>query len=411
MAKSTGRKKVRRKTGMTAGPEPDLGRAVELAMELMAIPGPSGEETAVAQFVADRLVDAGARKTAIKHDSAHRRSALGGKCGNLVYKMRGTTRGPRRLLMAHLDTVPVCVGAKPMRQGKFIRSADPQTGLGADNRAGVAVVLGTALEILERGLPHPPLTFFWPVQEEAGLHGARHASLSLLGRPKLAFNWDGGAADKITVGATGGYRILIEVQGVASHAGVAPERGVSAVAIAALAIADLQQAGWHGAIHKRAGDGTSNVGVIEGGAATNVVAERVTVRAEARSHHPGFRRRIVREIERAFKDASRQVRSEAGRCGRVKIDGRLDYESFLLPNDAPSLRAAETALRSLGLVPQRAVASGGVDANWMFRHGIPTATFGCGHIDQHMVTEKLDVAQFETACRVALQLATQTQGE
>jgi tripeptide aminopeptidase len=182
------------------------------------------------------------------------------------------------------------------------------------------------------------------------------------------------------------------------------------VAIAALAIADLQRGGWHGAIRKPEGDGTSNVGAIQGGATTNVVAERVTVRAEARSHHPGFRRRIVREIERAFKDAAKQVRNEAGRCGQVKIDGRLDYESFLLPCDDPSLGAAEEALRSLGLVPQRAVARGGLDANWMFRHGIPTATFGCGHIDQHMVTETLDVAQFETACRVALRVATQTKG-
>ncbi len=86
--------------------------------------------------------------------------------------------------MAHMDTVPICVGAKPVRKGNTVRSADSSTGLGADDRAGVAVVLNAALEILRHKLPHPPLTFFWPIQEEVGLHGAHFAQLSLLGKPK-----------------------------------------------------------------------------------------------------------------------------------------------------------------------------------------------------------------------------------
>jgi tripeptide aminopeptidase len=314
------------------------------------------------------------------------------------------------MLMAHLDTVPVCVGSRPQRRGNFIRSADPQTGLGADDRAGSAVVLCAALEILERDLPRPPLTLLWTVQEELGLQGARCASVSRLGRPKLAFNWDGGGPHKITVGATGGYRIDIDVRGVASHAGVAPEQGVSAVAIAALAIADLQRNGWHGAIHKREGDGTANVGVIQGGVATNVVMGRVTIRAEARSHDSKFRAEIVRQIERAFQDAAKRVRNEEGHGGRVEFDGQLDYESYLLNPDEPSVACAEAAIRSVGLEPRRAVANGGVDSNWMVQHGIPTATMGCGQVRQHMVTEQLNVPQFEAACRVALRLATQTEG-
>ena len=72
-------------------------------------------------------------------------------------------------------------------------------------------MLTAALEILRRGLPHPPLTFFWPVQEEIGLYGAHFANLEMLAKPQLAFNWDGGPADKLTVGATGAYRIMIEI--------------------------------------------------------------------------------------------------------------------------------------------------------------------------------------------------------
>ncbi len=86
----------------------------------------------------------------------------------------------------------------------------------------------------------------------------------------------------------------IEVTGIPSHAGVAPEQGVSAISIASLAIADLTRNGWHGLVVKGKHRGTSNIGVINGWVkATNVVTEQVTLRAEARSHEPAFRERII----------------------------------------------------------------------------------------------------------------------
>jgi tripeptide aminopeptidase len=386
--------------------EPDLRAAFELVMQLMAIPGRSGEEGAVARFVRQKLLAAGADAKAIRMDAAQKKTPLGGDAGNLVFKLRGTRPGPARLLMAHLDTVPICVGSKPRRKGNFVRSADPETGLGADDRAGTAVVLTAALEILRNGVPHPPLTFLWTVQEEVGLYGARFINAKTLGKPRLAFNFDGGSPDKLTIGATGAYRIIVEIRGIASHAGGAPERGVSAIAIAAVAIADLHQGGWHGDIHKDGYHGTSNVGVIEGGQATNVVTDRVRVRAEARSHDPKFRQRIVREIEAAFERAVKQVKNVDGQCGSVKFEGRHDYESFALKPSEPCVKFAEQVVRSLGLEPQLAITNGGLDANWMVRHGIPTVTLGAGQLNQHMTSEALDISKFQAACRIALRLAT-----
>jgi tripeptide aminopeptidase len=207
------------------------------------------------------------------------------------------------MLSAHIDTVPICLGSKPVLRGRRIHSADPSTGLGADDRAGAAVVLATALEILTRRLPHPPLTFCWFVQEEVGLHGSRQVRKSLLGRPRLAFNWDGGSPYKVTIGATGSYRLTIEVKGVAAHAGVAPESGVSAIAIASLAIADLQRSGWHGQIRKGGRLGTSNVGTIHGG--DDQRGHRpVVLRAEAQPR-PLLSQAHRAEIERAFAGAAR----------------------------------------------------------------------------------------------------------
>jgi tripeptide aminopeptidase len=287
-----------------------------------------------------------------------------------------------------------------------VRSTDPRTGLGADDRAGVAVTLFTAIELMRRGTSHPPLTFLWTVQEEIGLHGARHIRLGMLGRPQLAFNWDGGAPFKMTVGATGGYRMQIEINGLASHAGGAPQEGISAIAIAGLAIAELQKNGWHGLITKGRKSGTSNIGVIEGGAATNVVTDHVTIKAEARSHDAAFRCRIVNQIERAFRGAVDEVRDMHGNKGRVSFQGQLDYDSFQLAEGEPAVAAAAAAIAAEGHRPLPAVTNGGLDANWMYAHGIPTVSLGCGQLNQHTVSEALDLDAYWDACRIAWRLAT-----
>jgi tripeptide aminopeptidase len=380
--------------------------ALRLVMDLMAIPGRSGEEAVVASFIRDQLSAAGIDTTQLRDDDANRHTPLGGQVGNLVLKLAGTVRGPRRMLSAHIDTVPVCLGSRPVRKGGRVVSADKATGLGADDRTGTAVLLTTVLAIQRGNLPHPPLTFLWTVQEEAGLFGARHVKKSLLGSPKLAFNFDGGSSAKLTLGATGGYRMTIDVGGLASHAGGAPAEGVSAIAIASLAIADLVNNGWHGQITKGGHVGTSNVGVIHGGDATNVVTDHVQLRAEARSHEPKFRERIVKEIEKAFQRAARGVRNTAGKCGTVEFAGRLDYEAFRLARDEPSVVAAMAAVEAVGREPELAISNGGLDANWLTAHGIPTVTLGCGQRNIHSVHEELEIAEFQAARRVALRLAT-----
>lgn len=383
--------------------------ALRIVMDMMAIPGRSGEEAAAAEYIRGALAAAGVEVTQLRDDGANRRSPLGGQVGNLVLKLPGTARGPRRMLSAHIDTVPVCVGSRPVRKGDRVVSADKSTGLGADDRSGAAVLLTTLLSIVRGKLPHPPLTLLWTVQEEVGLFGARHIKTSLLGSPKLAFNFDGGSPAKLTLGATGGYRMAIDIRGLASHAGGAPAEGVSAIAIASLAIADLVKNGWHGQIVKGNRTGTSNVGVIHGGEATNVVTDHVTLRAEARSHEPKFRQKIVKEIELAFQRAAREVRNAAGNRGTVSFEGRLDYEAFRLKRDEPNVAAAFVAVKSEDREPELAISNGGLDANWLTAHGIPTVTLGCGQRNIHSVSEELDIADFHLARRIALRLATATE--
>lgn len=380
--------------------------AISRVTKMMAIPGKSGEELVIADFIKDELQNAGVPAAAIQHDSAHKKSHLGGQIGNLIVKLPGTVKGPRRLLMGHIDTVPLCVGSRPVRDGDLIRPKDPTTALGGDNRAGACVVLTTALEILKRKLPHPPLTLLWPVQEEVGLVGARHVGVSKLGKPKLSFNWDGGPPNMLVVGATGDVNIEVEVSGIASHAGAHPEDGVNAAAIASLAIADLTRDGWHGLIQKGRNSGTSNIGSVSGGEATNVVMPNVHVRAEARSHDPKFRQKIVDQFRKAFQKAAKELKNSAGKRGSVEFESSLKYESFKMGLDEPSVETAKSAMESLGMEPEYRISNGGLDANWMTANGIPTVTMGCGQQGIHTVDEKLNVEKFLQACRLAMKLAT-----
>ncbi len=360
----------------------------------------------MARFVRERLLAAGLPRSAIRGDSAHRKSPHGGQAGNVIVALPGTVRAPRRLLSAHLDTVPLCVGCRPVRRGRQIVSADPATALGADDRAGTAALLVAALEMLERDLPRPPLTLLWTVQEEVGLVGARHVNIARLGRPAMGFNFDGGRPGEIVVGATGATRLEIEVRGIAAHAGMHPERGVSAIDIASRAIASLARDGWHGLIRKGARRGTSNVGVIRAGNATNVVADVATVRAEARSHDPRFRERVVAAYRKAFEAAARAVTDDRGRGGRVRVRESHDYEAFVLDRSAPCVRVAADVVAASGREATFRVVDGGLDANWLNAHGIPTVSLGAGQKQIHTVKESLDLAEFHAACRIALGVAT-----
>ena len=394
---------------MTEFPPPDPAAALALVTRLMTVPGRSGDESAVAAAVKAELAEAGVPADAVRHDDAHLRTGLepppgGSPCGNLsvVLPGRGARKdAPRRLLSAHLDTVALCVGCEPTRDGDEVRSANPATALGADDRAGVAAVLTAVRTVLASDADHPPLSLCFFVQEEVGVRGSRHADLSLLGDPAACVNFDGSDPAGVIVGATGQTELRIAVTGKPAHAGLNPESGVNAAVVAAVALADLRAAGWHGKIDRDGRTGTANVGVIRGGEATNVVMPRCDLVVECRSHDAAFRDRIVDAWRDAFTRAADLLVSADGARATVEVDTHLKYESFRLLADHPSVLVAEAAVRAAGGRPRHIVGNGGLDANWLSARGLPTATLGCGQVNVHTTGERLDVPQFLAACRAA----------
>lgn len=358
------------------------------------------------EYLVDAVRKAGVPDEWVHFDDAHRRSPFGGETGNLIVRLPGTQTGPRRLLMAHVDTVPICVGARPVVRGSYVRNENPSSGLGADNRSGTAAILTALVELMQAERPHPPLTFLWCVQEEVGLIGSRYVDTRLLEKPAYGFNWDGDLPNRVTIGAIGARRYTVVIRGIASHAGVAPERGVNAAVVAGLAVQKIYRGGWHGLVRKREGVGTANIGIISGGLATNVVMPEVRIEGEVRSHDRQFQAKMIAAYRQAFAEAATQVRNSDGKCAKVSFKDHESYRPFRLPDDAPVVSLAETAIRQIGLEPDRYVANGGLDANSMALHRIPTVTFGAGQRDVHTTKETMHIPSYLKACQLALHLAT-----
>lgn len=152
--------------------------------------------------------------------------------------------------------------------------------------------------------------------------------------------------------------------------------------------------------------GASNVGIIAGGDATNVVTPLVELKAEIRSHDPAFRKKIVEAYRKAFETAARTIKTADGRTGRVEFHADLKYESFRISPTEPVVQAAEVAISGVGLTPETCISNGGLDANWMNAHGFPTVTLGCGQHAIHTTDEWLDVDAFLAACQVGIRIAS-----
>jgi tripeptide aminopeptidase len=389
----------------------DTKAAIALLMRFLAVEGITGRERAIGREVVAALIEAGVPRKAIHFDKANESIPLPTETGNLIVTLPGSRPGDRLLFSTHLDTVPLCAGAVPVRNSDRI-TPKGETALGGDNRTGCAALVTLVNTLLKHKLPHPPLTLLFTVREESGLFGARYLDPKDLSGPVMGFNIDGRNAAEFCIGAVGAERWEVEITGKASHAGVSPEKGISASMIAALALAEVHAGGWFGKVKKDTRAGTSNIGSISGrngrsaGDATNVVTDYVHVTGEARSHDARFFKEITKVYANAFQDAASKVTDDTGHKAKVRFHSRLDYYPFRLKPAAAVVRRAEDAARSVGLTPSLRIGNGGLDANWLVRHKIPTVTFGAGQNNIHTTDEFVDLNLFADGCRMAVALAT-----
>ena len=218
----------------------DKKKSLEDLMRFLSIEGITGEEHDIAMNIKDDLINSGVPPEYITFDNANDKIPLPTQVGNLIIKLPGTIDAERIMFSSHLDTVPLCKGAIPVIKGDKILPKD-NTALGGDNRTGVSALVTMVKTLFKNNIPHGPITILFTVREESGLWGARMAKKEDLGNPVRGYNIDGGPAEEIVTGAVGCDRWEAEIYGKAEHAGLAPEKGLSASMIASLALSDAKK--------------------------------------------------------------------------------------------------------------------------------------------------------------------------
>ncbi len=229
----------------------DQERLVKTLIELIKIDSPSGEEDAMDEAVSSRLEALGLK---VSHDSYN----------NVIAKLAG--HGQPVMLSAHLDTVEPGRGIKPIVDGDVLRS-DGSTILGGDCKAGVAIVLEALTATIDSGRGNRAVEVVFTRHEEGGLVGAHNLDFSMVSA-KEGVVFDGeGPPSRITISAPSQNVVTAKIKGRAAHAGLEPEKGISALLIAAEILGQLPL----GRIDEET---TANIGRLEGGLKRNIIPEQ-----------------------------------------------------------------------------------------------------------------------------------------
>ena len=357
-----------------------LDRLLDLFVRLVEIPSPSGHERAVADFILGYLRDAGLEPA--EDDSA---ALTGAGSGNIIVRLPGAGLGTPIVVAAHMDTVSVSGPIKAVVADGVVRSAG-DTILGGDDKAACAVLLAVLADF---AATPPPcgLEAIFSTCEEVGLRGAKALDLkALTARAGFVFDSTGPVGAVITR-APSQKMLTADFHGVAAHAGIAPERGRSAIAAAAAAVAAMKL----GRIDAQT---TANVGLISGGSAVNVVPEHCRIEAEVRSHD---RAALVAQTAQLV-DA---VELAAGLAGiDVELTVRDAFAAFALDDDALPVRIACAALRDVGIEPRLTASGGGSDVNVYNAGGPPSVNLSVGMESVHTSDEYLPVERLDDAYRL-----------
>jgi tripeptide aminopeptidase len=321
---------------------------------------------------------------------------VGGDCGNLIARLPGIPGVSPLLLSAHMDTVEPGRGVTPkFDNGIFTSSGD--TILGADDKCGLAIILEVLTCITEKRLPCGPLEIAFSICEEIGPQGAKHLDYSQL-TAKMGYVLDTRNPEVIVTRAPALNQLILRITGKAAHAGAEPEKGINAIALAARAMDGLE-------LGRIDDETTCNVGTIQGGRATNIVPDSVTIRGEVRSHNPEKLKAVTEEIVRRFQQSVDAAGAHGdGDLPRLRADVHADFAALRVDQAHPVVELACEAAANLNrpLTPIRT--GGGSDANVFAQHGIVACVLGIGCSEVHTVDERANLNDMKTAAELLIEV-------
>ncbi|MBC8385311.1 MAG: M20/M25/M40 family metallo-hydrolase [Candidatus Cloacimonetes bacterium] len=353
-------------------------------ISLVKIDSLSKQEKNVAQKIAQDLKDLGAE---VKFDLANEKT--GGNIGNLYAYFPGNVKKEPLLFCSHLDTVVPGKNIKPQIKDDRITS-DGTTILGSDDKSGIAEIIWAIKEIKEEGTDHAPIEVLLTISEEIGLLGAKYLDYSMI-RSRIGYAMDSHKIGEMVVGAPSQNTMFYTIYGKESHAGIAPEMGINAIKIASEAISKMPM----GRIDFET---TCNVGVIEGGKATNIVPNIVKIKAEARSHNMSKLNDVTERMSKALKDAVEKYEIGDYKAS-VEIEINEEYQSFFLSDEEEVIKLGKKASENLGLDTETIIGGGGSDANILNQNGLKIVVAGTGMNQVHTVDEFILLADLKNGVK------------
>jgi len=351
-------------------------RLLDEFFELVQINSETKDERAIADILIQKMEVLGF--DVFEDDSAAR---TGHGAGNLIASMKGNTENIDAIYFTcHMDTVVPGIGIKPeLKEDGYVYS-DGTTILGADDKAGIAALFEMVRVLKEENLPHGDFQFVITAGEESGLVGAKAMDATLI-KAKYGYAVDSdGKVGGIVTSAPYQAKLWTNIYGKTAHAGVAPEKGVSAINIAAKCISAMT-------LGRIDSETTANIGRFVGGQATNIVCDEVEILAEARSIHPDKLEKQLDHMISTFE----QVSVEKGGTAETKVEKM--YPGFRFGEDAEVVQTAMTAVKLVGRTPELLTSGGGSDGNVFNGAGIPTLTLSVGYEEIHTKNERMPVEE------------------
>jgi len=361
-------------------------RLIESFMELVKIDSVSREEKEIADFLVKKLKDLGLE---VRVD--HAGEKVKSNSGNIIARLRGNKdKATPIMFSAHMDTVvpgkninPICDGEKIVSDGKTI--------LGADDKAAIAALLEALYIVKEKNISHGDIEIVFTICEEIGLHGAKNLDISSL-NARMVFVLDcGGQVGEIISAAPSQNSLKIIIHGKSAHAGSNPEGGINAIQVAGFILSRMKL----GRIDEET---TTNIGIISGGKATNIIPDEVILEGEVRSRKEEKLEKYTKKLKKIAEDTAREFKAKA----EVKIN--REYYCYNLSTDEQVVRIAMKAVKNMGLEPLLHPTGGGSDANVFNKKSFPAVDLAIGMEKVHTVDEYILVKNLKNTAEYILSI-------
>src|SRR6185503_6089494 len=278
------------------------------------------------------------------------------------------------------------------KRGHDLVTSDGTTLLGADDKAGVAIVVTAARKLLADDAPRATARIAFTVDEEVG-RGTDHFDLEAFGAD-FAYTFDGSGIGEVETETFSAYQVVLTIDGVGVHPGTAKGRLVNALKLMADVIAALPRDG----LSPETTDGREGFVHPE---RLSGSASRATLWLIARDHDDA---KLEEHVELVRRTAAEIVRREPKATLVIEVEDQYRNMRTALDRHPEVVAAAEEAIRRAGVEPVHSIIRGGTDGARLTEKGLPTPNLFTGGQHYHSVREWASVQHMATAAATCVEL-------